>query len=97
LVSGSRGMTFTTDDGRMLHRFNPESPVAGIGSVRLNGKTIVLGQSAGLLYGFSRDGLMLDGFPVPGLSLPVECGKTSLQTVFITSGNSAQISGYLME
>ena len=97
LLAGSRGLTFTTDDGVTLYRFNPGSPVAGVGSVRLNGKTMVLAQSANLLYGFSRDGLMLDGFPVPAMALPVECGVSSPQTVLMTLSTPSQISGYLMD
>jgi hypothetical protein len=97
LLSGSRGLTFTTDDGVTLYRFNPGSPVAGIGSVRFNGKTMVLAQSANLLYGFSRDGLMLDGFPVPAMALPVECGVSNPQSVYMTVSTPSQISGYLMD
>lgn len=96
VLAGNAGVRGVTADGVNLFRYRQDNRFEHTAIHQVRGKTYISAISEGRLYLFQQDGSLIDGFPLPGQSLPVTALTKEKSLLLLTLGGADNISLYLL-
>lgn len=96
VVAGLAGLRAMTMDGVNLFRFRQDLRFEKTAIHRIKGRTFISAISDSRLYLFHHDGSLVEGFPLPGHSLPVTATTNEKSILLLTLGGSDNFSLYLL-
>lgn len=96
VVAGNEGLKAMTMDGVNLFRFRPDLRFEKASIHRIRERTFISAVSDSRLYLFHHDGSLVEGFPLPGNSLPVTALTNEKSLLLLTLGGTDNISLYIL-
>lgn len=96
ITAGAEGLTAKTMDGVRLFHFTPNSSIRAISCIKKGGQSLVSAIDGEGIILLSHDGTPLEGFPLPGISLPLTSGSNDGELLLLTRGGEDNFSLYIL-